>query len=178
MDNTVNYGFVIPSADGSDLMAADLWRTPISQIDTRVKSNQTSGDALKTRVDAFDTTDPVIVSTAGSIFTPAAGWTVGSEVGYKFGRLAIITFAMTRTGATIPAQAEGNITNVSMATFKAGWAPLNRTGFAGGGVSGYGWFGYADPASGSNNIAVGALPPNVALTTGDALSGTAIWVCK
>lgn len=39
MDSTPNYGFVIPSIDGSDLMSPDLWRTPFGQVDTKVKQN-------------------------------------------------------------------------------------------------------------------------------------------
>jgi hypothetical protein len=185
-DTTPNYGLRIPKADGTDLIVPDDIRVPVTSIDSLLKTNvsdkdaslQSQLDALKARVDFFDTTDPVIVSSAGSIFTALAGWSIDAEIGYKFGRFAVISFTTKRTGAAIPGQSEGNISNIGFATFKPGWAPLNRTGFVGGGVSGYMWAGYADPASGANNIAVGALPPNVGISTDDQLLATAFWVFK
>jgi hypothetical protein len=188
-DVTPNYGLRIPKADGTDLIIPDDIRIPVTSIDTILKTNSngiTSGDAalqaqidaLKTRLDAFDTTDPTLSTTPGTAITVSAGWTLSGETAYKFGKFAVLSFTFTRTGGTIAGQAEGNITNIGMGILKAGWAPIQRTGFMGGGVSGFMWAGYADPATSGSVLAVGAFPPNVGMTNGDTLVGTAMWVWK
>lgn len=183
-DTTPNYGFRIPKADGSDLIVPDDIRLPVTSIDTQMKANvdvstnlQAQINALKARVDLFDTTDPVQVSGVGSTMTASTGWSITSEVAYKFGRFAVITFQCIRTGANLASTADGNITNVGIATMKAGWPPLNRTGFTGGGVGGVGWWGYVDPGVGGI-LAIGATVPNNVIATNDGLYATMMYVWK
>lgn len=41
METTANYGFSVPSDDDSDLIDNTLWKTPITQIDTQLKTDKT-----------------------------------------------------------------------------------------------------------------------------------------
>lgn len=55
MDTTPNYGLVIPSADDTDLMDADLWRTPFTQVDTKLKALTDADTAASGRLNTLET---------------------------------------------------------------------------------------------------------------------------
>ena len=55
------------------------------------------------------------VATSG-IFTAAAGWSLSSQQVAKIGKVVSVYLSGTRTGATIPAVANGNIGNTNVAT--------------------------------------------------------------
>lgn len=185
-DTTPNYGLRIPKADGTDLIVPDDVRVPITSLDGLLKTRETQGtslqaqvDALDLRLDVFDTNDAAVGATIGTTFTAAAGWTTAGENYYKVGRLAFVTYIFTKITAALPAApADGNITNVSIGTFKAGWAPIARIAVIPNGSNGILWAGYADPASGANLLAIGAMSPNLILGIGDQIACSGVWMWK
>jgi hypothetical protein len=76
MDATPNYGFVIPVDPGTDLMDADLWRTPITQIDTKLKVEENARVAADTATNANVTSN----TTALTNKVTAAGGLVGKRM--------------------------------------------------------------------------------------------------
>jgi|SRR4030095_237248 len=83
MDTTPNYGFQIPSSDGSDLMAADLWRVPVTQIDTNNKSLADRVAALESGAAATPWTSFTVVITAPGAFSlgNAVTWAKYKDIG-------------------------------------------------------------------------------------------------
>lgn len=131
-NTTANYGFQIPEAAGTDYMSPDLWRVPITAIDTALKSLSNEVAALQT-VGAEDIT--AIVG-AGTI-----GYSVESAKARRIGKIAMIEILIKRTGADVAAG--GNILNVALtAALPAGdWRPVMPVALGngpyGGGVYAY-----------------------------------------
>lgn len=129
---TVNYGFRIPNADGSDYQVPDDIIQPVTQIDARIKIVY---DKLNGSVDALDNS----VWASAPLGTGTTKWTNGS--GYQltqvmFKRQLDICQAriqLKRTGATIKA---GNITNDDMCVMPIAHKPSNQNGVMNGGAAG------------------------------------------
>ncbi|MGW0312004.1 hypothetical protein [Streptomyces flavidovirens] len=69
-------------------------------------------------------TPPPVVTTTASGATASPGFDVVSLSGRKIsGFVAMVNAAYTRTGATLLADADGNITDVSIGTLPSGWRP-------------------------------------------------------
>lgn len=66
---------------------------------------------------------PQTTASGTSVATAASGWAIGSIAGYMIGGSTYVTFVMTRTGATIPTNAVGNITDSTMCTVLPAWRP-------------------------------------------------------
>lgn len=134
-DTTVNYGFQIPEADGTDYIAPDAIRIPVVAIDSRIK---TEIDAIDARLDALEmvgTEDITAIVGAGAI-----GYSVESAKARRIGKIAMIEILIKRTGADIN---PSNLVNVAMtAALPAGdWRPVMPAGLVngpyGGGINAY-----------------------------------------
>ena len=84
-DATTNYGFVIPDAGGDDLISQDAIRTPVAQIDTRLKI-ETDKLAVPARCRLRCNTSqsipngptPVAINPSGEYYDPDFMHTAGS----------------------------------------------------------------------------------------------------
>lgn len=79
------------------------------------------------RLDCYDGTNWVaqvpdlVTSTSGA--TASSGFSLASFSAYKDGRTALINLAVSRTGANILADGNGNIADTDIATLPSGWRP-------------------------------------------------------
>ena len=112
------------------------------------------------------------VTLTGSV-TPASGWSCGLFQARKKGQTCECIFTFTRTGAAIASNSTGNITNTAMGTLtNSTYVPNGNSVGITNGWGGYLWNGYMDS---SGIIAVGAVLPNVSISTNDVLYGTAFY---
>ena len=112
MEKTLNYSFLIPGADGLDLVNPDLFRTPFGQIDTTLKAKYDevmallngSGNTIK------NATDVGLAATAS--------WALGTFQGCWRGGMACVRVEIKRiTTAYSFGTTDGNVTNTAIATF-------------------------------------------------------------
>lgn len=131
--NTVNYGFRIPLADGSDNIVPDDLRLPITAIDT----------AIKARADAIAAANVTIAAHTASInaLGPAGVWadyvaTIRTDVGAAAAAGTAVTISRwTKIGKTVFVYGEGSaaalVANASFMLPAAAGVPLNRNLLAG-----------------------------------------------
>lgn len=149
-DTTPNYGFVIPSDGGTDLMDADLWRTPVGQIDTVVKG-------IDNRLKVIDTDAPVVSTTV--LNTPAANFQIVEQFFYKLGKFVFGNFRIKRVTTQLASSADGNITNITVCGVSAGWRPPNEAA-----CPPTGTYGMPIPGvyiTNGGTMGIGALLPNI-----------------
>lgn len=111
MEATPNYGFAIPNDDGTDLWDADLWRTPITQIDTKLKDRYDTSLAFLKGSGAVD-----IVATDIALVN-AAGFTVTTFFAVYRGGLTSVYMNVSKTTSAITPPADGDLANVTIATY-------------------------------------------------------------
>lgn len=118
---------------------------------------QNSTGTAVARVTAAGAADFTPVVTTTGIFTAAAGWSVTSQVAVVKAGVATINLALLRTGATIPADAGGDLfgdpaLGTVSAAFRphSAFAPSVLTGAASNGLGTGSWF--LNPTSGDVNL--------------------------
>ena len=119
-------------------------------------------------------TDTGVVSSG--VLTASSGWSITEGKGRRWGPVVHLQIVAQRTGATVNSNGSGNITNLGIATAAIGWRP--SANMHAGWVNSFGgilWGGFISP---SGVVAVGALPPNVPINTGDTLFGSATFLTE
>ena len=109
---TPNYGFVIPNEDGTDLMDADLWRTPIGQIDLKIKDRY---DALKSMMDGGGNVSFGAPDCGPLVASP--NWTLNNFQAINRYGMAMVRLQVTRTTSAIANASDGNLVNTALAQF-------------------------------------------------------------
>lgn len=111
-------------------------------------------------------TGTTTVATSGAV--AGSGWSLSSFEGRQFGPIVMVRLTMSRTGATITADATGNIGDSLVVTLPAAWSPVSGTcqgSYDKGGV-----------ADGSVSIGtdgkatIKTLSPTATIATGDTVS--------
>lgn len=100
--------------------------------------------------------------------TASAGWTVDTQSLWKLGRVIILHFQATRTGAAINAPADGNLVNTEIGTVVAGYRPGTRAGWSTD-TTGRGSGGYLNEGG---SLVVSWTMPNQDIATNDVLTGS------
>lgn len=90
-------------------------------------ATSTAIGTLKSR--ATDLENAGLLSAVGTPFVAAAGWSIASNAGRKKNGLAFVRITANRTGAAITVPGDGNIADTVIATFAAGWAPVDGMPF-------------------------------------------------
>lgn len=100
--------------------------------------------------------------------TASSGWTIDTQSLWKLGRMIILHFQATRTGAAINAPADGNLVNTEIGTVAAGYRPGTRAGWSTD-TTGRGSGGYLNE---TGSLVVSWTMPNQDIATNDVLTGS------
>ena len=107
------------------------------QLDVKAAAGQaaditrwlSSADVLLAYVNSTGEFDSVALVATTGVFTASAGWSILDQTAVKKAGVVTVYANISRTGADIPANASGNITDTDVATIAAGWRP--NAAFAG-----------------------------------------------
>lgn len=112
------------------------------------------------------------ITTAG-ILTAASGWTLLTQLGVIRSGTVYVRLEFTRTGGTITVPANGNISNIDVATIAAGWQP-DATFNVGLAAVGTGPVAVGD-VNGGTTIRITAVAPGANIVNTDVLSLAGNW---
>lgn len=186
---TANYGFIkdaptqlydvaVVNANLDAIDAAiDANADAIAALDLAYKAADTLLDSRVDVLENYFKSDAVAVSTTA--FTPAAGWSIQEQKLWTWGPVCQIKVSVTRTGAQLNTNSNGNITNNQIATWTAGHdhlkpIPGQEMGFSPA-DAGIMWGGIISTSA----ISIVSMPPDTTafngLPTGSVLRGSTIY---
>lgn len=147
--------------------------TELYDVGVPNSNSDTLDAAIKAIADRVTALEAVPTIYADKI-TASAGWTVNSQQLLKLGRIIIVHFQFTRTGAAINAPADGNLVNTEMGTVPAGYRPggTARAGWATT-TTGRGSGGYL---SETGSLVIAWTMPSQDVATNDVITGSCTYL--